>query len=660
MAGITAALLAPAPALAAVSVEDEEVVFTLVSAGATDVFLVGDFNNWNPTLEKMALAGNTFEIRLFLLPGTYRYKFVVDGKWINDPDNPPVIAERGSAVKLVARAGMLAIGDDESAVEPGVLQGLKPSMRYTGRFFLDSGDADNNQTLDFYFDYTSDRLRSRVDFATGDDSWDVSPVRADIRFNQGYLDLRFDNAKIRAFESEETWKSNDPFRLVGDVGIYDYNAGRQRKGVGVELGTQSKVQLRVLYADRVEERLSAPATIPATDLSGFAASSTPDTTVYRYDPRLEDEDTWALDLFANFGGFRLGYAMRRDRGFHPGLLATVVRGSGDFTVETFGTRERWSAASGWVAWDLRPGFTLEGTYGHGRMALQRLTRSQEVVTALDDIAADQDARDVDSDSNLQNSHRWRGGVRYENGPLSAHVHYEWNRFEFDRGIYEPSTADIASVSVGGDYDADRWSAGVLVRYTDQDYGTTPDDFHFHSRQRNPWLDFGDDFTIAHIAGFDLARMSELNLHAAWNNADSTQTVRAGIDVLSREFFSSVDYFSLRGAVELRPWWRLYVQGDARLAVYDKAWSSESYLAPYAELGYRHRGVEVSLGVGLDPIVLDPVINSYSDSGREQYLRQALPLVPMRSQADSLGAALADTERRLKNENAIKLEAIISF
>ena len=74
---------------ATVTVEDEEVVFTIAADGASKVFLVGDFNNWNPTLEKMDHVGNLFEIRLFMLPGSYRYKFVVDGQWVNDPGNAP-------------------------------------------------------------------------------------------------------------------------------------------------------------------------------------------------------------------------------------------------------------------------------------------------------------------------------------------------------------------------------------------------------------------------------------------------------------------------------------------------------------------------------------------------------------------------------------------
>jgi len=49
-----------------------------------EVFLAGDFNNWNPTDLKLTEKNGIYEINLFLEEGTYCYKFVVDGFWIVD------------------------------------------------------------------------------------------------------------------------------------------------------------------------------------------------------------------------------------------------------------------------------------------------------------------------------------------------------------------------------------------------------------------------------------------------------------------------------------------------------------------------------------------------------------------------------------------------
>jgi len=55
-----------------------------------EVFVVGEFNNWradsNSKLNKLDV--DTWAIDLALEKGTYRYKFIADGNWINDPANP--------------------------------------------------------------------------------------------------------------------------------------------------------------------------------------------------------------------------------------------------------------------------------------------------------------------------------------------------------------------------------------------------------------------------------------------------------------------------------------------------------------------------------------------------------------------------------------------
>ena len=75
-------------ARAAVRVDADEVIFSVRAPEASEVYLVGDFNRWNPTVEPMAREGDEFVVRLFLVAGTYRYKFVVDSVWRCSPDQP--------------------------------------------------------------------------------------------------------------------------------------------------------------------------------------------------------------------------------------------------------------------------------------------------------------------------------------------------------------------------------------------------------------------------------------------------------------------------------------------------------------------------------------------------------------------------------------------
>jgi hypothetical protein len=65
-------------------------IFRYTNKDARTVHLVGDFNDWSPTVDPMADDNGDGEWTLFYPfgPGRYAYKFVVDGKrWIPDPTN---------------------------------------------------------------------------------------------------------------------------------------------------------------------------------------------------------------------------------------------------------------------------------------------------------------------------------------------------------------------------------------------------------------------------------------------------------------------------------------------------------------------------------------------------------------------------------------------
>jgi hypothetical protein len=55
---------------------------------AKQVYLAGDFNNWDPKAYAMKKEGEAWIFPVHLSLGKHLYKFLVDGKWINDPANP--------------------------------------------------------------------------------------------------------------------------------------------------------------------------------------------------------------------------------------------------------------------------------------------------------------------------------------------------------------------------------------------------------------------------------------------------------------------------------------------------------------------------------------------------------------------------------------------
>jgi len=63
------------------------VSFELVKPDAKNVYVAGDFNDWQPERAPLVPTGNGRWVGdLTLKPGRYEYLFVVDGQWMPDPN----------------------------------------------------------------------------------------------------------------------------------------------------------------------------------------------------------------------------------------------------------------------------------------------------------------------------------------------------------------------------------------------------------------------------------------------------------------------------------------------------------------------------------------------------------------------------------------------
>jgi 1,4-alpha-glucan branching enzyme len=67
----------------------KHITFALVGyPNAKEVILAGSFNNWNEHAIKMEKTKDGWVYSLPLSGGKHHYKFIIDGEWITDPDNP--------------------------------------------------------------------------------------------------------------------------------------------------------------------------------------------------------------------------------------------------------------------------------------------------------------------------------------------------------------------------------------------------------------------------------------------------------------------------------------------------------------------------------------------------------------------------------------------
>jgi 1,4-alpha-glucan branching enzyme len=67
----------------------KEVIFAMESSVAKDIYIAGDFNDWQINDESRLSRNENgcWEKQIKLPHGRYRYKFVVDGEWMVDSKN---------------------------------------------------------------------------------------------------------------------------------------------------------------------------------------------------------------------------------------------------------------------------------------------------------------------------------------------------------------------------------------------------------------------------------------------------------------------------------------------------------------------------------------------------------------------------------------------
>jgi hypothetical protein len=89
--GSVAGKVNPQPPIQPVSerfpaLEEQEIILTLLAPEAREVNVAANFNGWRPdaTPLKNTSAGE-WVVRLMLRSGQYEYRFVVDGRWTEDP-----------------------------------------------------------------------------------------------------------------------------------------------------------------------------------------------------------------------------------------------------------------------------------------------------------------------------------------------------------------------------------------------------------------------------------------------------------------------------------------------------------------------------------------------------------------------------------------------
>jgi len=638
--------------LASVRVEDEEIVFNLTAPGAERVYVVGDFNGWNPTIDRLIDVEGRFEIRLYLLPGRYRYRFILDGASIPDPDNPTLDEDGNSVFRLVETPAGLAI----SIIDAEERAGEAPDELYLAAELSAETGADREalRAAVLAEGRSGDRIEARfaVGFEAGID--DDLIGGGDALFTRGAAIYRFGKGRLEAFTRDADLDLDDPASLFGRSGIHRYPLGSLCRGLLYEGRLPLGIEGTAFYAGRIDE---PPGGLEEPDMP---------LAVTLFDAReVTDSDIIGLRLGGRIWRTRFAYLMRSDR--RPYSPPWTAPGTPDARFTGY-ERVRVDGFTFSLEGDKSILFESELLLGESRLS------SLEIDRAGESGAAPYEAE-----------WEWQEGVRLYSG-----VGYAGERGGFtlaiDRTILDvdprfggsgESLHERAVVRCAADV---RSSIGHFgARGAVERYGSNAGGELFWLRKYNFFLD-GDDISVGRLPFIESSGIYEVEIFFAQPGGSGSDG-EAGSSVLVDgggrfEPFALplVASFTERGSgggervrevrfskgADLHDRVRLFA--DARYVSYDiEGWEGGGdFLDLFVALRACVReGSWISLGVGVNPSIFDGWLYRRTGFGRERYLVEAGLLDAYSSREELLGS-IEEAERSLSEEWSITFEAFVRF
>ena len=80
--------------------------FEFIHPTAASVCIAGTFNEWHSSATPMiAMGGGRWAKELLLAPGTYEYRFIVDGDWVTDGGGRETVVNPFGSHNTILRVG---------------------------------------------------------------------------------------------------------------------------------------------------------------------------------------------------------------------------------------------------------------------------------------------------------------------------------------------------------------------------------------------------------------------------------------------------------------------------------------------------------------------------------------------------------------------------
>ncbi|MDZ7860214.1 MAG: glycogen-binding domain-containing protein [Candidatus Krumholzibacteriota bacterium] len=604
--------LAISPADGAVSLDGEQIIFSLSIPKGASVYLVGDFNNWNPTMDKMVWENDRYEIRLFLLPGKHKYMYVVNGETRADTDNPCEDKDGNSCfyfsedngkyrIRYFRKSGITNKKDlletDLSSEVIAVYDKDDYSISVKGAL---EGSIEEDTRLRISSAILTDSRRT--------DSDAIGPVllRSEALSDKG-------SWKMRAFYRMGELAFDDPLRLIGSVGPYNYPLGLFCRGIDAGVNIAEQFSGRVFYAGRT---------------NGYSSYSTRERNDIVFNDQMQyaerdlsDSDIIAAILKGKVGGINLNYLFRHNKNYAKWYF------SANESDCFLGGSELVNINGGWCSFNLRDSMLVELEYLHGSTRLSQLENFSE---SVGDCYMD--------DSRGESGWKMYAGIRRKFSNAELDLFYSYQR-------REGSSEDFAEIQGGAaqslGFDADmtlgRFYLGVNGM---AEFFSNLKANYFWFQSNNFWLD-GDRVDSSSLLFLNSPGIYKARLDlskAGYENKTYPNSRGTDISLLfmceSGDILNRVIEMKITHSIPLYPFLpfeladknpilkNIDIFADLRGVSYNhRKWSGKNiFIDPF--LALRKKFNESSwcmIGVGLNPYIFDKWYYNISYNGRERFL-----------------------------------------
>ncbi|MFH1755618.1 MAG: glycogen-binding domain-containing protein [Candidatus Latescibacterota bacterium] len=222
-----------AAAYASVERVDGGIQFTYYDPDAGEASIAGSFNGWNSSANPMTRDDEGYwRVTLQLGSGEHSYKFVVDGAWITDMDNPVTKSDgyggNNSVVEIDNKGDVIT----QAAASP-LSNTLLSSKIFIGGRYLNRTNVESevagdprwrlqrpSNEIDFNFRITINDLvhgYTRMRINSGEKI--LQPNNIDTYLDEAHIEIKPDAFTILGYYNEEVLRSNDPFGVIGDFDL---------------------------------------------------------------------------------------------------------------------------------------------------------------------------------------------------------------------------------------------------------------------------------------------------------------------------------------------------------------------------------------------------------------------------------------------------------